>query len=196
MPPLAAGVLIVRLRVRVPVPPHGALQVDHALQPLNRRFPGIVESVDLPAAYYDMAMAYNVAEHVPSGPPFFAAVRRALKPGGEFWLLTPHARHPFALLSNAVRLANVKKLFRGRIEGINEYPSYYRLNSARSIRRAVAAQSWSRLDIWYAPCAQWDRYFPRAMRAIPHAYDRLVGMRYGPAMLLLIARLTAEGDTR
>ena len=159
---------------------------------LNRRFAGRVESVELPAGYYDTALAYNVAEHVDRPAPFLAAVRRALRPGGEFWILTPHARHPFAILSNVVRLANVKSWYRSFTRGVNAYESYYRLNSVASIRGAAEGQRWSRLDFWYVPCAQWDMYVPRPLRFVAHAYDRAIGQRYGRGMLLLICRATAE----
>ena len=163
---------------------------------LTRRFAGTVESAPLPPGFYDTALAYNVAEHVPAGAPFFAAVRRALRPGGVFWLLTPHARHPFAVLSNSVRLLSLKQVYRRRVKpGANAYPSYYRLNSPRAILRAVRGQPWRRADFWYLPCAQWDRYVPRPLRFLPHAYDRAVGGRVGPLMLILACRLTADDTT-
>jgi SAM-dependent methyltransferase len=156
---------------------------------LNRRFVGTADAVDLPERYYDTALAYNVAEHVVDGGPFFAAVGRALRPGGDFWLLTPHSRHPFAVLSNTVRLLNFKALYRKSFR-VNSYASYYRINSPKAIVRRLEPDTWARADFWYIPCTKWDGYFPRILRFIPHTYDRLIAGRNGPAMLLLAARLT------
>ncbi len=158
---------------------------------LNRRFVGTVDAVELPERYYDTALAFNVAEHIADGGPFFAAVGRALRGGGEFWTLTPHSRHPFAVLSNTVRLLNLKARYRRRFN-VNPYASYYRINSPRAITKALNPDTWARADFWYIPCSKWDGYFPPALRFFPHLYDRLIAGQHGPAMLLLAARLTTN----
>ncbi|HLL87747.1 MAG TPA: class I SAM-dependent methyltransferase [Tepidisphaeraceae bacterium] len=158
---------------------------------LRRRWRGTLESSDIPQHHYDTALAYNVLEHVPTGGPFFEKVAQVLKPGGTFWALTPHARHPFAWLSNAVRLANLKRLYRARYgEGVNAYASYYRLNSVKSVVRQVNPAGFSEAHFYYLPCAQWDRYIPAPLRPLGQTYDRLLGRWHGPSMLLLAMKLT------
>jgi SAM-dependent methyltransferase len=157
---------------------------------LDRRWHGFFESCQVPHEFYDNVLAYNVLEHISEGTPFFSKVADVLVPGGSFWALTPHARHPFAWLSNAVRIANLKRAYRSaQGEGVNAYASYYRLNSVRSVLRLIDHSRFARAEFYYLPCAQWDWYFPRGLRFVPHLYDLLLGRWYGPAMLLLAFRL-------
>lgn len=159
-------------------------------------FPGTLESAALPTNYYDTAIAYNVVEHVEQARPFFTRVHEILRPGGAFWAITPHGRHPFARIANAVRVLSLKGAYRGGVqqEGVNDYPAYYRLNTPRAVVRATRGLGFARADFWYVPSASWHHYFPRPLRSLPRAYDRLLGTRYGPAMLTLMYRLTKAGQ--
>ncbi len=167
---------------------------------LHRRWHGPFEESEIPHAAYDLAYAYNVVEHIPRGRPFFRKVRDILKPGGVFWALTPHARHPFALLARAIEVAGLKQLSRSRSRSsesgeytVNNYPAYYRLNSRSQVARAVTGLGFASLTIHYYPCMQWDTYFPRCLRWAPHLYDYLLGVRVRPLMQILAYRLQVKG---
>lgn len=156
---------------------------------LRRRWQGEFETAPIPDGEYDVAYAYNVVEHIREADSFFARLRRVLKPGGVFWALTPHGAHPFAA---AVRLVQVLKLKHGiamRNKGVNDYPAYYRLNTPSKVAKAAERNGFANAEFVHVPCMQWDRYFPRPLRGLPHLYDRLFGLNFRRASLLLMYRL-------
>lgn len=157
---------------------------------LTLRWPMGFEDAPIPEAIYDLAFAYNVVEHISAAKPFFDKLARVLKPGGVFWALTPHAVHPFARCVRAVQRLGLKETYARNRTGINDYPAYYRLNSTSQVTCAINVGKFSEADFFRLPCMQWDRYFPSMLRFIPHAYDRLVGLKRGPFMLLFAMRLT------
>lgn len=148
------------------------------------------EDAPIPEAAYDFAFAYNVVEHVAAPQPFFEKLSRILKPGGVFWALTPHALHPFAYLVRTIQGLGLKERYARNRIGINDYPAYYRLNSVSQVSRAVHGGRFAQADFFRLPCTNWDHYFPPRLRFIPHAYDRLAGVKRGPFMLLFAMRLT------
>jgi len=148
------------------------------------------EEAPIPEAGYDLALAYNVVEHISAAKPFFDKLARVLKPGGVFWALTPHAWHPFAHCVRAVQSLRLKEAYARNRSGINDYPAYYRLNSPSQVTSAIDSNEFSAAEFFRLPCMQWDRYFPSMLRFVPHAYDRLVGLDRGPFMLLFAMRLT------
>ena len=95
---------------------------------LTRRWAGRLEDASVPRGEYDLAYAYNVVEHIGDPAPFLAAVHAVLKPGGVFWALTPHGRHPFAVLSRSLELAGAGlhgAICRAaRRPTVNDYPAY------------------------------------------------------------------------
>jgi SAM-dependent methyltransferase len=188
-----------------------------ALEPLSRGFgrldgvdpsPGIsshpllaqhwtcrVEDAPIPRAAYDLAYAYNVVEHVADPEPFLRKVHASLKPGGVFWALTPHGRHPFAYFSRALEVVGAKRAAGRYLAGlhgrqtVNEYSAFYRLNTVARVQKLARTTGFSTctFDLW--PCIQWDMYFPRLLRCLPHAYDAMLGTRFRPFMQILMFRL-------
>jgi SAM-dependent methyltransferase len=158
---------------------------------LTKRWCGTVDSVDLPDQAYDLAYSYNVVEHVSAGRPFFESVKRVLKPGGVFWALTPHGRHPFCSAVKFMQLLKIKQQLAKTNIGINSIPSYYRLNKTSSVLKAIDGIGFKRADFFFMPCTQWDLSFPKFLRWAPNAFDWLIGTRAGFSMLILMYRLEA-----
>ena len=77
----------------------------------DRVLQGLVDSVDLPDAHFDVVTMNDVLEHIPYSEPVLAKVRRLLKPGGRLVLSVPNVR--FYL--------NVRDLF---IKGDWKYQDY------------------------------------------------------------------------
>ncbi|MEM6314218.1 MAG: methyltransferase domain-containing protein [Planctomycetota bacterium] len=154
---------------------------------VQHKYRGTVEEVDLPPDHYDTAFSFYVVEHVADPVPFLESVWRTLRPGSVFWALTPHGTHPFALASNAVRLLNLKRRYTLRTR--NDYASYYRLNTARSVIRSAEAAGFAEADIWRVPSTSWYSYVPKPARFLATTYDRCLGTRWPPAMLQFIFRL-------
>lgn len=157
---------------------------------LQARWHSPFESAPIPESAYDLAFAYNVVEHIAEPRPFFEKLARVLKPGGAFYALTPHRNHPFALMSRAAEVAGLKRAFAARLEGVNDYSAYYRLNSRGSIRRAIAGMDLQLTGTWYVQAPGWEQgYFPRALQALPRLYDRLLGGAYPILRPILLYRL-------
>lgn len=156
---------------------------------LKNHWKSPMESAPVPESAYDLAYAYNVVEHITDAEPFLRAVRRTLKPGGAFWALTPQGHHPFCRCVRLVENLSLKKYIAKRDAGVNDYPAFYRLNRVKDIAQAATAAGFTRLQAIYLPCVQWDRYFPRWVRFVPHIHDRVLGLRRPRSMLVLAYKL-------
>jgi SAM-dependent methyltransferase len=163
---------------------------------LQRRWSACFETSEAPDQAYDLAFAYNVLEHIEIPRPFFEKLGKVLKPRGVFWGLTPSAWHPFAWLSRSIELSGLKSFARAKIGrdatgamAVNDYSAYYRCNSKNAINKAIHGLGFSRATYFYHPCLQWDTYFPKRLRWLPHAYDYLIGSRMTMGMQILIVRL-------
>ena len=159
---------------------------------LTHHWRGALEEVPIEAGAYDLAFSYNVVEHVPRARPFFEKIREVLKPGGVFWALTPHGRHPFCAAVRLLEWTKFKDKLGHAEYSANAYASYYRLNREKEVLRAIDGLGFSSARFVYMPCMQWDRAFPRIMRWVPWAYDWLAGTRFARAMLILAYRLEVK----
>lgn len=156
---------------------------------LVERWCGTLDTVDVPSEAYDLAYAYNVVEHVAAARPFFQTVKRVLKPGGVFWALTPHGRHPFCSAVKLTQAVKFKQKLAEKNEGINSYPSYYRLNKPNSVIKAIDGLGFTKADFFVMPCMQWDHYFPKFLRWMPNIFDWMLGTRAAFSMLIFMYRL-------
>lgn len=159
---------------------------------LTRRWQGFFESCpDIPAGAYDAIVSFQVVEHVEKAEAFIRAAYRALKPGGVFYATTPHAGHPFAWCVRGLDLLRIKHWFGDEddSERINAIPTYYRLNRRGPLARMGGAAGFESLHIVYYPNIGWQYYFPKAVRFIPAAYDRLLATRIPRLAMLMLYRL-------
>jgi len=105
-----------------------------------RRIEG--EQWPVETASIDLLVSDAVLEHVPSPDQFFAECQRVVKPGGVICIRTPNR---WSYISIAARL--VPNRFHGRIvekvqpgrESKDVFPTYYRANTLRALRRLMAA---------------------------------------------------------
>jgi SAM-dependent methyltransferase len=162
---------------------------------LKERWCAPFEDAPLPAETYDALFSFWVAEHVASPDRFMAQAYRVLKPEGAFYGFTPHALHPFPVAVRLIQLVNVKRWAKRRlIRRATVFPAYYRFNSQGAIVRAAERAGFLRAEFHYLPSLQWDRYFPAPLRFLPHAYDRLVGIRVQRCAALLAFRVEKAGS--
>ncbi len=156
---------------------------------LINRWHSTFEDAPIPPHAYDLAVAYNVVEHLRHPENFMRQLARVLKPGGVFWALTPHALHPFCWISRTLQEVGLKHGIASRHKNVNDYPAYYRLNRKGKITRLAQRNGFSNATIYYFPCENWDSYFPRVLKWAPHLFDAAVGMRLPQFMQILAFRL-------
>ena len=90
----------------------------------------------------DVAVCDNVVEHVEDPPALFARMRRALKPGGVACIRTPNRWGYVALAASAIpnRLhARVTAKVQDDRKEEDVFPTLYRCNSVRAMRRTMNA---------------------------------------------------------
>jgi len=162
---------------------------------LTRRWETTLEAAPLNENEYDVLVSFNVLEHVADPVAFLKAAHRTLKPGGVFYAMTPHGRHPFAMGVKLVEASRVKYVIAGRSDDgrINQIPTYYRMNTDGAIARAATRAGFSHAAFYPAPCVQWDTYFPGVFKFLPHAFDRAVGCQSVRFAQQLLVRLEKAG---
>jgi SAM-dependent methyltransferase len=94
------------------------------------------------AAAFDVVASSWVLEHVPAPRPFLVEVQRVLRPGGWFVALTPNGGHYVTWLSRLLGLVphQVTQTVVERLYGRpphDTFPTFYRLNTIRQLRRRV-----------------------------------------------------------
>ncbi|NBC18370.1 MAG: methyltransferase domain-containing protein [Bacteroidetes bacterium] len=143
---------------------------------------GIVEDIErctleqsaLPDASVDVAYAYFVVEHVVDPVGFLSALRRILKPGGAFFLMTPNGRHYFVRLAKLLKRLGLDEWLLRRIrpdEMVEEYhyPVVYRMNRPSDIARAARQAGLEPPAVATFECRKWGReYFPGPTRLLWH----------------------------
>ncbi len=94
--------------------------------------------VPLPDQSVDIVIADYVLEHVQEPCHFSDEVRRLLKPGGLFCARTPHKYCYVALAARAVpnnMHASFLKKIQGNRESIDIFPTVYKMNTLKSIKK-------------------------------------------------------------
>jgi 2-polyprenyl-3-methyl-5-hydroxy-6-metoxy-1,4-benzoquinol methylase len=59
----------------------------------DRVYTGYIDTIDLPAVYFDVVTMNDVLEHIPESEPVLAKIRRLLKPSGKLVISVPNVRY-------------------------------------------------------------------------------------------------------
>ena len=96
----------------------------------------------------DLAFTVYVLEHVEDPGRFCAEIARVLKPGGEFWSLTPNRLHYVPLIASLTptRFHQWVNEKRGR-KSDDTFPTYYRLNSKTALNRHFNAAGMEAIEV-------------------------------------------------
>ncbi|CAN5770704.1 hypothetical protein BH11PLA1_BH11PLA1_04520 [soil metagenome] len=156
---------------------------------LTRKWCGEFECLELPENAYDATACFQVTEHIARPREFFEQVFHVLKPGGVFYSTAPHSLHPFAAAVLLLDKTRIKYLLSAHDELINDIPTYYRMNSRRTVLRHLQGIGFASVEFFLTPCVQWDTYFPKALRFLPHIYDRVLGARVHSMSQMLMVKL-------
>jgi ubiquinone/menaquinone biosynthesis C-methylase UbiE len=126
--------------------------------------PVVLQNSELDAAYvydgvrlpfrdgdFDLCYADYVLEHVQNPRTFLREVYRVLKPGGSFFFRTPNRWHYVALVSRLTP-QSFHELISNRVRGLGvdthePYPTYYRLNDGRAIRKQAVAAGFHNVEL-------------------------------------------------
>jgi SAM-dependent methyltransferase len=90
---------------------------------------------------YDLIAADFVLEHVSNPDELMAEVKRVLAPGGVFVFRTPNLYHYVSVVSRLTPHwfhTAVARRLKGHPETVHEYPTFYRANTAGSLRACAA----------------------------------------------------------
>lgn len=103
----------------------------------------LADGVHLPFAEqsFDLVTANMVVEHLADPASVFREVARVLRPGGRFVFVTPNRANPVVFLASILLPKPVRRRLAQLVESRNEedvFPTFYRANSSRSIRRELA----------------------------------------------------------
>lgn len=103
---------------------------------LDRGIQANADSLPFADESFDLAFSIYVLEHVERPDRFCAEVARVLKPGGEFWALTPNRKHYVPLIARLTP-TRFHKWFNETREHNSEdtFPTFYRLNSPFTLRK-------------------------------------------------------------
>lgn len=108
-------------------------------------------ALPFPNAQFDTVMCWEVLEHLPKGrePDLFSEVRRVLKPGGIFYLSTPHYTRLGTAMDPAYWLIGHRHYYTRKIEELAKDGGF----SITDLK--VAGRYWEIAALWNLYIAKW-----------------------------------------
>jgi SAM-dependent methyltransferase len=158
------------------IEPDPAVALPDVFSEVHRTY---LEDAPIPAASVDVAYAVMVMEHVATPERFWNRLHEVLAPGGVFLAFSVNGAHWFAFVSRLLGALHLKtaylNLLHGRrgAERYEDYPVFYRTNTARRIKRWTAGFS----EVAVVPCGpvgQVAYYAPAPLQGAVRLFDRLV----------------------
>ena len=141
----------------------------------------VADGASLPFARdsFDVVFSKTAIEHMARPQQFFADVRAILKPGGHFIWATSNLESWPILVSRLTPLAVHKAVYGllfGKGLAIDQFPTYYRANTERTLTRLLTATGFHRVSLHRS---SWPQYFAfnrlafRMMLPVHRLFDRL-----------------------
>lgn len=155
---------------------------------------GDLTNLQLGSGCIDLVVSRSVLEHLAEPSRVYQEIFRILKPGGQFIALTPNLWDYASLLSKLIP-NRLHPWIVMKTEGREEkytFPTYYRSNSGRSIRRLAGETGFEVVSVRYL--GQYPSYFRfnRALFLIATAYEKLISqyefLKYLRGWLLIVLR--------
>jgi SAM-dependent methyltransferase len=123
------------VRSVVGLDPHNAITVN---QRVTYRVRGVAEALPFRDQSFELVYMDWVVEHLPSPQQAAAEIYRVLKPHGTLLFRTGNLFHYSYAMASITPHWLHKILLKGNIEN-EPYPTYYRMNTVRSVRRMLGA---------------------------------------------------------
>jgi len=158
-----------------------------------------LEASEVTPGSVHVAYATFVLEHLNDPEAFLRKIHECLVPGGVFWAFTVDARHPFTFASKLMERLGLKGVYlntlRGRrgVERYENYPTVYRINSPRQVRRFSGRFARTECASLLRP-GQMDYYLPRFARGPAHLLERVAGFLHMPGAILVVRLSKADGQ--
>src|SRR5712692_131177 len=147
---------------------------------------------------FDCLYTMFVLEHVTQPQEFLSACRSLLKPGGMLFGVTPNLWHYFGMatkLSASLGIEDwlLERLIGAQAKASYHFPTAYRLNSIRAIRRILEQTGFQEVEFrCFDHPNNFEYVFPKLLRWFPSSYSRLVyTLRLPQIMGLIMFRATA-----
>jgi SAM-dependent methyltransferase len=141
---------------------------------------------------FDLILASWLLEHLVDPRAFFSTCRRLLKPDGAFYAITPNLWHYFGLITKTTATLGLEDWALRQLMGAERkaeyhYPTRYRSNSVRALKRALGQAGFHSADLRFSDNPDdYDYVVPPPLRFAPHLYSRLV---YRLGLPVLMGRL-------
>jgi len=148
---------------------------------------------------FDCLYTMYVLEHVTQPHAFLSACCSLLKPGGTLFGITPNLWHYFGMatkLSASLGIEDwlLERLIGAQVRDSYHFPTAYRLNSIRVLRRTLAQSGFREVEFRYIDPPTRFRYcLPKLLHWFPSVYSRLVyTLRLPQVMGLIMFRATTQ----
>lgn len=151
----------------------------------------IFEDMPIDPESIDLAFAVMVLEHFANPQLFWDKVHRTLKKGGVFWGFTVDARHWFIVVSFLTEKMGIKDWYLNKLHGkrgeerYENYCVYYRSNTPQQILKLTSAFT-SSVVLNFHRVGQMDYYFPKKLRWIGRAFDRMAIRMDWPGSIMAV----------
>lgn len=157
------------------IEPDTAIELENIFSSTHRCF---FEDAPINPESVDLAFAVMVLEHFEDPKLFWDKVHSALKKGGVFWGFTVDARHWFVFASLLAEKLGIKDWYLDKLHGkrgeerYENYGVFYRSNTPQQVQKLTSAfTSCSMLNFYRV--GQMDYYFPKKLRWLGRAFDRI-----------------------
>jgi len=137
---------------------------------------------------FDVVVSVFVLEHVDRPADFVRACATVLRPGGSWFALTLNTRHYFGATTWAATRLGIEEWALHALKGEaldqeHHFPTAYRCNSWRAVRRYCDAAGFEAVDFrYYEATEHYSWYFPSRLAWIPGQYARAVAALGRPGL--------------
>jgi SAM-dependent methyltransferase len=147
---------------------------------ISVRYFSTLEDAEIAPESFDVLYSFFVFEHVVDEERFIQAAARVLKPGGQFFFITPNARHYFSILASLFAKLGIQRGVLGLVrtkELIDSYhyPAVYHLNRPKDIERIGRKYGFQQFEYRYCErFTELSTYFPGPTKFFPWLWEKMV----------------------